>query len=268
MTLDAQNQSVHDSHPVELFIFEGPLETYRYTNYEEELTFEGHTYLPLVISRNDIAVGTSINENQSLNISVPFDSDVAIDHGYLQSPSHLKATVYRAEILPNGTVSGEQIWEGDSQAFAMNGLYLSITTQTNAIGLNAQLIGAYYQKTCNFKLYDSQTCKASRSENTETGEVLIVGPSAITVDDDGFGDHELKLGEATNQRTGEKRLIVENLVNVVTLAYGFTDVVVGDSIDFTRGCRHNTSDCKDVFDNIINFGGFIFIPQDTPLNAV
>lgn len=266
MTFLTQDSSVHDSLPIECYRFTGPLKTYYYNDSDEDVTISDQVFISSAITRDAIEAGVSIGNPQRVNISVPFDTEVAVDHGYLSSPSYLNVDIFRVERGTNYDTDNRKIWTARAKGFSISGLMLEIATQaviTNS--RSAQLLSAYWQRTCNFDLYDSNTCKVNKADHTTTSTVTVVGPNAVTVVDDGLDDHELAIGTLVNNRTGETRLITDNLANVINVSYGFSDVVVGDTVTISRGCKHNTDDCLNTFDNIINYGGFKFIPKTSPL---
>lgn len=264
--METHDTSVHDSIPIEAFLFVGPFGTYRYNDSEEDVTIEGQVYKSQTVLRDTIEVGTGLGNQGVVSVYVPFNSEVAVEHGYLSSPSYLTVTIYRLEHGTDYDTDKKTIWTGRAKGYAIQGLMLQINTQSVISGARTlQLLSAYWQRMCNFDLYDADTCKVNKADHTETSTVTLVGPSAITVVDDGFADHALPIGEVVNTRTGEKRLILDNLANVITLSFGFTDILVGDAVDIIRGCKHNTDDCTLVFDDIINYGGWKFIPRSSPL---
>src|SRR5690606_23628846 len=78
-------------------------------------------------------------------------------------------------------------------------------------------------------------------------------------------DSELKAGEIVNTRTGEKRGIYDNNSNIVTISYPFVDIIPGDEVELVYGCDHKrTGHCRLRFDNVVNYGGFDFIPVVNP----
>ena len=267
-TFQNQDTSVHDSIPIEAYVFTGPFGVYRYNDTEEDVTISGQVFKSQTVFRDAIEVGAGLGNQGLVSVRVPFNSEVAVEHGYLLSPSFLEVTIYRLERSTNYDTDKRTIWKGRAQGFMTQGLMLQINTQSVISGARTiQLLSAYWQRPCNFELYDADTCKASKSDNTETSTVTLVGPSAVTVVNDGFGDHELSIGTIVNTRTGESRLMIDNLANVIDLSFPFTDIVPGDTVDITRGCKHNTEDCNEVFDNIINYGGWKYIPSSSPLTS-
>ena len=267
MTFLDQDQSVHDSEPIECYLFTGPNFIIGYNDSEDDFTVNGQLYTSIEgLGRGDIETGVSIGADRSVRISVPFNCEVALQFGYLLTPDYLNVQIIRIE---RGTVydtDHEVIWLGEAVGFQTSGLLIDIATASSAQqSIQRQLLTSYWQRTCNFDHYDSDTCKANKAANTTTSTVTIIGSEAITVADDGFPDGELAIGQAVNTRTGEARLITDNLANVISLAYGFNDVLVGDTVNLIRGCKHTSDDCINTFNNLENYGGFRFIPRTSPL---
>lgn len=267
MSYDTQDQSVHDSEPIECYLFTGPSFVKGYNDSEEDVTVNGQLYHSLYgIDRDTIETGVSIGAERSVTVGVPFDCDVALEFGYLASPDFLNVTIIRIERGTDYDTDYKQIWAGVAQGFSTSGLLVNITTVSDSqIGITRQVLTIYWQRTCNFELYDGDTCKANKTANTVVATVTAIGDTAVTVNDDGFADGALAIGEILNTRTNEKRLIVNNLANVVSFTYGFSDIVVGDTVNLIRGCKHTSEDCNDTFADIANYGGYRFIPRSSPI---
>jgi hypothetical protein len=122
----------------------------------------------------------------------------------------------------------------------------------------------FFQRVCNHVLYDAR-CQAVKSSFTATTTVTLVRGQTITVDNDGYGDGELAIGNMKNLRTGEERGIVTNALNKVTVNYAFIDIVEGDTVELTLGCDHlRLGHCTTRFNNVVHYGGFDFIPSTNP----
>lgn len=265
MSYSSQDASVHDGAPVEFFLFTSPTTSYRYNDSDQDLTLAGNVFTSLNISRGYIEAGGSIVSPTTVDIEVPFDSEVAIDHGYLLSPEFLDVTIFRAHIGSDLSTDYKTIWKARAQVFSISGLMLKIQTQPKLVtNLSTAILNVFYQTMCNHRLYDER-CGVNKATHTTTSTVTVVGTSAITVADDGVADGALTAGEARNSRTGESRLIMNNLVNVITLAQGFTDVIVGDTITMSKGCLHTSEECREKFANEDRYGGFRFVPRKDPV---
>lgn len=97
--------------------------------------------------------------------------------------------------------------------------------------------------------------------------MTAIGALTIVVNDDGVADHDLKGGEIINNRTGERRMVADNLANSIDINYGFLDIVEGDVVSMVRGCDHSSATCKAKFNNFDNYGGFLFIPTKNPYDG-
>ena len=65
----------------------------------------------------------------------------------------------------------------------------------------------------------------------------------------------------------ERRLIVSHVGNYVELNYPLRRIAVGDEIVMYAGCRHNSDDCINKFNNGDNFLGFEYIPYINPFEV-
>lgn len=58
---------------------------------------------------------------------------------------------------------------------------------------------------------------------------------------------------------------MDNINNLVTLPQSFIDLKVGDAVTLLHGCDHaRLGDCKNKFNNVVNYGGMDFIPTVNP----
>ena len=79
--------------------------------------------------------------------------------------------------------------------------------------------------------------------------MTLVGTSNVTVVADGFDDAYLKAGEIVCARSGERRMILNNVANTITINYPFNDLRIGDTVELTAGCDHSFSTCTAKFSN-------------------
>ena len=266
MTYATQNASIHDSQPIECYKFVGPGGIFRYCTNDEDALIEvrGETFVAMNITRNSIDVNLLTAGPKGLEIEVPIDCDLAIEHAYVQSPQQLTLEIIRVERGTSWVSDYQVIYKGEANSFRLNGDM--ITIQFGNVFQNQlenEVNIPVVQFTCNHKLYDAR-CQANQAAHTVSATVTIVGPDAVTVNNDGFADHALKAGTAHNTRTGEDRLIVDNVANTINLGFGFSDVIVGDVVNLIRGCLHNPTDCISTFANFIHYGGHRHVPDSNP----
>lgn len=264
MSYDVAEQSVHDGAPVECYKFTGTFRTYRYTSSSNRETVNGEEYQPVAGKRGTIRSGTQADDSLALEITLPFNLDVVQDYGYAESPPSLTLEVYRVHRNTNFATDWVLLWKGEVTAFNIKGRKATVRVPSIfSRALQGDLPNVYYQGPCNHVLYDS-LCKVSRATHSVTTTTTDVQTLAFSVIDDGGVDGVLAAGEAVCTRTGERRLILNNLAGTVTIGYPFVDLRVGDEVELTKGCDHSFTTCKAKFGNAANFGGDPYIPADNP----
>lgn len=255
--------------PVEGYEFVGPFKTYRYTSTELTVSIGGQSYTPKPITRRAIRSGTQEDDNLDLELEVPIDLDIVQDYAFLVSPATLVLTIYRYHEGTNPATDFIVLWKGRVTGFSIAGEIARIRIPSIfSLALTGNIPNRNFQAPCNHVLYDTR-CKVVPASFETTTAITVVGanPTQLTVTDDGFADGFLAAGEMVNNTTGERRLIVNNVANLVTIAYPFYTVAVGNSVKLRAGCAHSFTVCDTKFANTVNFGGFPYIPGDNPFEG-
>ena len=264
MTYAVKDKSTHDGLPMEFFKFVGPLRTYRFTDQANSETLNGEAYLPLQIKRGNIGVSSVVDSQKSLSVSVPSDCSLARDYGQRLTPTALKLTVYRAYRGDDLATQFAQRFRGEAINYGFENYEFAITFGNILQNdLNKPIREVYYQSICNHILYDAR-CKVNKAANTTQSTVVNYSDTAVEVVNDGWPNGDLRAGSLINMRTGEERLIIDNLANVITIGYPFVDIVGGDDVQMVRGCNHGATECTVKFNNYVNYGGFLFLPYRNP----
>ena len=66
---------------------------------------------------------------------------------------------------------------------------------------------------------------------------------------------------------GSTRLIIKQVGHKITISRGSTEVNVGEPVKLLPGCDKARETCRDKFDNVVNFGGWPFIPTRNPFTG-
>lgn len=258
--------STHDAAPVEAFKFIGSLTTYRYTSNDEQITVNGEDYDPLIgLVRKSAKAGTQEESKLDLTIEMPFDTDIVQDYAFAQSPARLTVEIRRVHRQDDPAADFILFWKGRVTSFSVKGKIATLRVPSIfATALEGNIPNQFYQRPCNHVLFDAR-CKAVRASHNVTASVVDVGSLNIEVDNDGFADGVLAGGEIVHNSSGERRLILNNQVNLITINHPFSATIeVSDQVELTKGCDHKFSTCKTKFSNEENFGGFPFIPGENP----
>lgn len=262
---DDLEQSVSSSAPVEGYKFIGSFKTYLYTSADKAQIINGETYLPIAVKRSNIKAGTQEDDNLSLDLDLPFDIDVIRDYAYSQTPPKLLLEVYRQQF--DDEFAWSLFWKGIVRGFNVSGRTAKVQVPSIfSLALQGEIPNVYFQTPCNHVLYD-QRCGVLRSDHRYVADIQAVAKTIITLQAAGPTAHILSAGEIVNLRNGERRLILDNEGAVVSIGYPFVDLRPGDQVELVKGCDHSLSACKAKFDNVINFGGFPYIPSDNPFSG-
>lgn len=268
--------STQDGRPIALYLMVWGETVWAYTSADRNITRDEIIngvemeieYLAVAVSDNGMVQGGSTA------------NDFTID-----APSNLPIVA-----LFKGTPPSTSIWLtvrrqhlGDEEApIYWNG------TVTNVKGFGAaqaQIIGkpltASFKRTglrlcwtreCPHFLYDFG-CKVDPEDYRVDAEILSLTGNTVTVDAVGGNpDNWFRGGyaswEINDDGTIERRMI-ENQVGTVLTMFGLTDgMEVGDTLSLYPGCDRTPATCGAKFANLANYGGFDFMPGQTPFGTV
>lgn len=265
MSYDDFDRSVHAGAPIECYKFIGELNTYRYTNNNEPVTVAGEVYLPQSgIVRGAIETSSLLDSIQTIDVSIPITCDIAVAYSFLKMPLTLDIEIRSVHRGSNFATDSKLIWQGQSVSLPVADNKSTIRTQSIIqSSLSSQLNQIIFQTSCNHDVYDEH-CTLDPALFTTTSTVTNIKDHVITVADDGVADGYLEIGKLVNMRTGESRIIVSNVGNIITVGYGFIDILLGDTVDMVKGCDNAYSTCDGDFSNLDNFGGMMFMPNTNP----
>jgi uncharacterized phage protein (TIGR02218 family) len=255
---------------VELFSLSAVgMSSFLYTDGNAPIGYAGFTYDPYPIKRGRISFSSDLKVDEvTLTFAKNWGVDNAIRRDVLAGADVQIVRVNRDRpnddnvILFDGEVGDTQIDE------------LDVVARCQTLDfLNVELPLREYQVACNWRVYDDYcmldaedysvlTTVTSTTRNIFSG-TYVAGTSTTGA----LADEYWTLGYARGMSG-----LNEDIVRQVTSHVGTTVTVVPpfpfdfeegvDEVTLTLGCKHSVDDCEDVFDNIINYGGFPFIPNE------
>lgn len=260
--------SAHDGSPVEGYEFIGTNNTYRYTSVEQGVTINGQPYTPIAgLKRDAIRSGTQDDDSLELEITMPFDTALVREYAYDTSPPDLDVTVYRYHDQDNPASEFIKAWVGRVTGFSVTGKEATIRVPSIfELVMRGEVPSVYYHHPCNHVFADAR-CKAVQSTQATTIAVITSG-TQIQVADDGHADNFLIAGEMILTSKGERRTIIDNVADLITINFPFSNPEVGDLVTLGSGCDHAyKGDCLNKYNNQLNYGGFPFTPTDNPFQG-
>lgn len=270
MTFEAFEDSVEDGNLIELYEFrQGPVVT-RFTNFNRTVNFNGSEWTSTQIARENIerAIESGVND---LKIRMPLDNPIASQYIRNIPGRVVDVKIYRAHftdpaeevlVVFEGFINQAE-FDGDLQAT------LTLSPFTSQFKRNAPRFT--YQSLCNNVLYDAQ-CKIARGLFTYTGLASGIDLTIRTLSINGLSAEgaDWAVGGWVAFPAGgndDQRLIVAQSGDTVTLLSNFAEDVLGFNVDVFAGCAHDIGTCNTKFSNVINFGGFPFVPSRNPFGS-
>lgn len=273
MTFVAQETSQESGEVFQLFEFVFGAEVFRLTSNQDDVTWAGIFYTATQISSSKIQASVEDAINR-VTISLPLDHPIpqkfianvpGSKGSVVISRAHFNDGLEETIIEFDGFVASVK-FDGELEAKVI------CNPQTNIFKRSGPRMT--YSGLCNHVLYDAR-CKILRTgdpfdEFTFTGLVSGVSGNDITVNGlsaNGVGWAVSGFVQAPAGAPDDKRLILAQSGDTITLLLPFSIPVSGLNVDVLAGCTHDLAICLSKFDNVINYGGFPFIPRKNPFNS-
>lgn len=266
-SFDAFETSTESSRPLEVYEFAIGGTTYRYTSAAGEITLNGETYTPKAISRGSISQDAE-DRNRSLAITLPGNDVFAAQYKEIAPGSKATVSIIRLQVDETPTFDTQVlIYKGEvkSVSYPDNGYTAQVNCQGIESAFNQVLPRFTFSGQCNHVLYDGG-CKVDPASFDLIGTVSAVSGNVITLPGaNAQADGYWTAGYATPVGSDDFRLILAHSGNDLTLLLPFAEDVDGQDVQIFAGCDHVlTGDCANKFDNVLEFGGFAFVPTRNP----
>lgn len=273
MSFEPIETSREGGNVLELYTFVFGATVSRFTSYNRDIVFAGVTWIATQISHTPLqaSVEDAIND---IKIVVPIDNEIAvqyipnvpgrvgsvtIDRAHADDPAEERVRVFEGFIAQAGN-------DGDLEAT------LTCKPATSIFKRTGPRIS--YSGLCDHVLYDAR-CKTLRTgdpagEFTLTGSVISISGNDIDVAGvtaAGAGFFDGGFVKTPSGGDDDARLILTSSGDTLTLLLPFSLDVLGTDVDVFAGCDHSLATCQAKFDNVINYGGFPFIPRKNPFNS-
>lgn len=266
MAFETNEISLEDSSRVQLIKFAVGSDTFNYISTKEDTTIDGtlYTAVGFKLSQNSLEME---DRGKTILLTLPADDDFVAR--YLSVLPGILSTITVLE-YQRRDVAEETI-------IAFKGLVQSVGFTKNATEAKVALLPlqglasrtgprATYQNLCGHLLGDVR-CQVDTSLFTYTGTASAFDSDTNIVTVDGIftanGAGWATGGYLTNDTLDDYRMIIAQSGDDLTLHFAFSDdfpLLTGD-VDVVAGCDRSLATCKTKFDNVVNYGGFAFVPN-------
>lgn len=277
---DSFERSRFDARPVHYFLFTLQNKTWRFNSTGRDIVISGKTYLGAQISRSEIKL-TSERAKDKLTITLAYLRDPGASEfpatqplGDLWHPYIPSDTVYVTCMSGSyGSVAPPTVeWMGQVTQPKFGDVELELTcTPTSDLDL-ANNQGPRWQRTCWKTPYSTGLRGCNMLPADFEVEATLESVEQLVVTSAAFGGAPLSLAGASLRWTRadgivERRSVMRQDGNSLTLLYGAADLTEGLSVVVRPGCPRTWVAC-DARDNTDNFGGAFYKPVTNPMNGV
>lgn len=238
-----------------------------FTSGDEDVTYALETYEPSKIRRSDIE---SRNEmaRANLDITVPLTEAAGIKWLTDNGERIVTLTIFQRNRLGAYKVA----WKGRLAGVVpgMDAITLkmeSIFTSLRRTGLRAR-----YQRSCRHPLY-GRGCNLNAEDFAIPGAVSAITETVVTVAEAAAHPDGYFIGGMLRSPDGILSFIIEHIgtsLRLQRLSYSLQVAAAGGlpfDVQLYPGCPHSRSVCDSRFGNLLNYGGFDFIPKKNPMGG-
>ena len=261
MTYATDEASIEDGSPVFLYEFVQEGAAWRYCSDIDPITYAGHVWLSANVSHSEISMTGEVARD-ALTLTFPVTHEFAGQFvGY--PPEYLTSfTLYRGH---RGGAEFRVLWKGRVLRGEYKGASVELECESVFTSLQRPGLRALYQRPCRHAVYKGG-CRLSFNDWDTPVDVVTVSGVSVSVtgitEPDGYFT-----GGMIQAATGELRMIVYHAGGLLTLARPMPSLAAGDAVKIFPGCDRQAATCSAKFSNIINCGGFRWIPQKNPFGG-
>jgi uncharacterized phage protein (TIGR02218 family) len=251
----------HKIKPVEIYhIWRGSTH-WRYTSGDVAIVFNGNTYVPATIKRSLVEYDSSM-EITKMNFQAAFVEDPALEFMSINPIEIIWIEVMRLH-RDQEPLEADVVFVGQIKDVDFKGVQANAECVGFEFFLSMPIPRFRYQLTCNWTLFDEHCLLDEESYEVETIITLDASGTVLTSSD--FGSYEdgyfifgpLKYGDSV-------RTIVGHIGDAIVINYRIKDLESGNTVKAYPGCDGRIDTCQDKFNNLLNFLGFPFIPEENP----
>lgn len=250
----------------ELYRFVRGSNVWTLTSSGVDIDYNSETYEPGVMGHGERSSQTEISK-ENLTIKIDIESSLAQD-----LLSYFGDEIMTMTLFIQLDATTEVGWKGRQVSQKPIGNELHIIVESVFTSLRRPGLRARYQKTCRHALYGTYGCKLSVETYAYTSTVSSISGLNIEVAGASLQSDGYYLGGMIRALSDNSlRWIVNHVGDILTLVRPFEqleDDGIGASVKIYPGCNHTRPICISKFNNVLNYGGFPWIPSKNPMGGI
>jgi len=264
MSYQIVEQSLADGQPVELYEFKQHINYWFYTSGVDAVEWNARSFVPAAITRSAV---TQSNEMSGAKLTLVFPRDHPFVAQFVgMSPDFpTTLTIFRGHATDTAK-EWAAYWKG--RVVRASATRSEVTLECESLFSSMQRTGcrARFQLTCRHALY-SAACGVSSALHRTTALVQSSTSSSLICTGVSSFPNGWFTGGIVQFPSGTLRFISEHKSDLITCTRPFTENVNGQTVSVFPGCDHAKQTCINKFDNLLNFGGFPYIPVVNPFGG-
>lgn len=252
---------------------------YAYTDVNRPVIRDGITYHPTTIGREKIEASGGL-DNKTLDIDITSKAEIVRFYQQKQPSQVVALTIYQGHV-DDPDSEFVTVWMGRVIAIDQRDPYAKIQAEPVSTSMRRTGLRRHYQYGCPWALYSAE-CGASQVAATVSATAAGVGRNLIEFADGwqgakpkskfvgGYLQWTDEDNGMTHVRTIFQVRVGEGLAGAdVIVVNGTTSgLSFGGGVTLFLGCNHQRDDCTDLHENIVNYGGQLWIPHENPVGYV
>lgn len=249
------------------FTEQGTVEVWTYTSGDEEADYNGDTYVPTSIGRTEVE---SKNElaRANIEVTVPLTNAAGIRWMQDNGENLVSLTIFERDRLGTHSV----VWKGRLVGVVPGMAEITMRFESIFTSLRRPGLRARYQRSCRHALY-GRGCTLDAEDFATIGACTALDGAVATVTEAALQADGYYIGGMLRSPDGVLSYIVGHTGTFLTLqriSYSLVQAADGGfpfDVTIYPGCSHDRATCLAKFDNLLNYGGFDFIPKVNPMGG-
>lgn len=268
MSFLSKEQSSYGGQPIELLEIrygEGEGDVVYTTSGDEDVTIGGHLYRSFTTERDGFDDEGNPDDAKQLNIKVPRDHPFIVEFDRREFPQMVAVRVKRAH-LNDPDLGLFNIWSGRLVGVSYEHPWMTLGCEQVATSLARTGCRIRYMRQCPHTLY-MQRCWVDKEAHKILAVVTSISTNKATLRLSITAGAGHLVGGFV-QLGGVNRFIIQQAGAEVTLSRPFLGLEVGQEVAVYPGCDRTAATCNAKFNNLLNYGGFDFIPPKGPFEGM
>lgn len=264
MSYSVQDLSIESGQPVELYEFVQQASSWYYNNSATDVVHNGVTYVPENISRGGYSVS---NEVEKSELTLTFPRDALFVAQFIAKVPDFTTTLTIKRGHTTDSIDDFIVhWKGRVLSAKPSGSTVELTCESIFSSMRRHGLRARYQRNCRHVLYGS-ACGVLQATVAVAAQVTGQTGDEVSVTEVGsFADGYFS-GGILKLPSGALRFITNHTGSVLKLSRPLDAASGTLDVEVSPGCDHMKTTCNTKFNNVINFGGFPYIPGVNPFGG-